>query len=215
VAPVLLLFLDPRPAVVVVNAIIAIVLVLVLAQARHHLNLRRIWGMTLGGLAAVPMGVLVLKSTDPGVLKITIAVVILILGALSLFNIQIPLTRRKVSGPVFGFLASLSVTTLSIGGPLAAIYVIAQKWPPDVMRASLAFYFLTFYVLAFAVYAGTGLVDRDTLVNIGRLVPGLLAGFVLATRIVGRINERAFRYVAIAVIITGGLALLLKEVTLL
>jgi uncharacterized membrane protein YfcA len=171
--------------------------------------------MTLGGLAAVPMGVLVLKSADPSVLKITIAVVILILGALSLFNIQIPLTRRKFSGPVFGFLASLSVTTLSIGGPLAAIYVIAQKWPPDVKRASLAFYFLTFYVLAFAVYAGTGLVDRDTLVNIGLLVPGLLAGFGLATRIVGRINERAFRYVAIAVIITGGLALLLKEVTLL
>ena len=213
VAPVLLLFLAPQPAVVVVNSVIAIVLVLVLVQVRQHLSLRRVGGMTLGGLAAVPIGVLFLKSADPTVLKITIAVVILGLGALSLFNIQIPLTRRKFSGPVFGFLASLSVTTLSIGGPLAAVYVIAQKWPPNTVRASLAFYFLISYLLAFAFYAGAGLVDRETLVNIGLLVPGLLAGFGLATLIVGRINERVFRYVAIAVIITGGAVLLLREVT--
>jgi uncharacterized membrane protein YfcA len=116
---------------------------------------------------------------------------------------------------VFGFLASLSVTTLSIGGPLAAIYVIAQRWPPDTMRVSLAFYFLISYVLAFALYAGAGLVDRETLLNIGLLVPALLAGFGLATLIVKRINERAFRYVAIAVIITGGAVLLLREMTLL
>jgi hypothetical protein len=215
VAPVLLLFLDPQPAVVVVNAVIAIVLVLVLAQARRHLGLRRVAGMTLGGLAAVPIGVLVLKSADPTLLKITIAVVILSLGGLSLFDVRIPLTRRRFSGPVFGFLASLSVTTLSIGGPLAAIYVIAQRWPPDTMRVSLAFYFLISYVLAFALYAGAGLVDRETLLNIGLLVPALLAGFGLATLIVKRINERAFRYVAIAVIITGGAVLLLREMTLL
>jgi len=213
VVPVLLLFLAPQPAVVVVNSIIAIVLVLVLVQVRHSLSLKLVGGMTLGGLIAVPIGVLALRSADPTLLRIVIAVAILALGALSLFNIQIPLTRRRFSGPVFGFLTSISVTTLSIGGPLAAIYVIAQKWPPDTMRASLAFYFLISYLLAFALYAWAGLVDRETLVNIGLLTPALLAGFGLATLIVKRINERVFRYAAIAVIITGGVVLLMREVT--
>jgi uncharacterized membrane protein YfcA len=213
VAPVLLLFIAPQSVVVIVNTIIAILLALVLIQVRQHLNLRHVWGMALGGLAAVPVGVLALSSANPATLRITIAVVILVLGGLSLFNVQIPMARRTGAGPVFGFLTSLSVTTLSIGGPLAAIYVIAQKWPREAMRASLAFYFLLSDVLALALYSVVGLVDLDTLANIGLLAPGLLMGFALASLIVPRINEGVFRYVAIAVIIAGSLVLLVREAT--
>jgi uncharacterized membrane protein YfcA len=81
------------------------------------------------------------------------------------------------------------------------------------MRASLAFYFLLADVLAFALYLAVGLVDLDTLANIGLLIPGLLAGFALANLIVPRINESVFRYVAVAVIITGSLVLLVREAT--
>ena len=165
------------------------------------------------GLAAVPIGVFFLRSADPAMLRITIGVVILLLGGLSLFKVQIPLTQRRFSGPLFGFLASLSVTTLSIGGPLAAVYVISQRWTSNTMRASLAFYFLVLDVLAFGLYAAVGLVDSETLVNIGLLVPGMLAGFGLATLIAKRINEAVFRYVTIAVIITGGVVLLVREIT--
>jgi uncharacterized membrane protein YfcA len=142
VAPVLLLFLVPQSVVVLVNILIVILLVFVLFRVRQHLDLRRIRGMVLGGLVAVPVGVLSLRTADPISLRITIGIVILILGGLVMFNVQIPLARHRLAGPVFGFLTSLSITTLSIGGPLAAIYVIAQKWPPSVMRASLSFLFL-------------------------------------------------------------------------
>ena len=211
VAPVLLLFLAPQQVVVVVNTIIAILLIMVMFQTRRHLDLRVIWPMTLGGVVAVPLGVLFLTSANPTVLRITIALVILVLGVLSLFNIQPPMARRKYAGLVFGFFASLSITTLSIGGPLAAIYVIAQRWPRDVMRASLAFYFLLADVLSFILYSWVGLVDLSTLANIGILVPGLLAGFGLASLIVKRINEPVFRYAAIGVIIAGSLMLLGRE----
>ena len=212
VAPVLLLFLPPQPVVVIVNAIIAILLLFVLVQTRRHLDLRLVRWMVVGGLAAVPLGVLALRSANPATLRITIALVILLLGGLSLFNIQLPLVRRRFAGPVFGFLTSLSVTTLSIGGPLAAIYVIAQKWPRETMRASLAFFFLLADVLAFALYSWAGLVDLDTLANVGILAPGLLVGFGMASLIVRRMNERVFRYAAIAVIITGSLVLLGREI---
>ena len=81
------------------------------------------------------------------------------------------------------------------------------------MRASLAFFFLTNYLLAIVLYSVVGLVDRDTLVNAGMLVPGLLAGVGLASLIVNRINESVFRYAAIAVIIAGSLVLLGREIT--
>ena len=153
-----------------------------------------------------------MNSADPGTLKIIIAVVILILGLLSLANIRLPFAQRRLSGPAFGFATSLAVTSISIGGPLAAIYAIAQRWDPQAVRASLALLFLTVNSVAFALYSATGLVDRDTLANIGVLAPGLLVGFAVAVLVVGRLDERAFRYVAVAVILAGGSVLLGREV---
>ena len=210
-APVLLLFIAPQSVVVIANILIVILLVFVLFRVRQHLDLRQVAGMVAGGLAAVPLGVFFLKSADPAVLRMAIGGVILVLGILVLFKVEIPLARHRLAGPIFGFLASLSITSLSIGGPLAAIYVMAKGWPPPAMRASLAFFFLSNYVLALVLYSVVGLVDLETLANAGRLVPGLLAGLVLANLIVNRINEGLFRYAAIAVIISGSLLLLGRE----
>ena len=212
-APVLLLFLAPQSVVVIANILIVILLVFVLFRVRQHVSFRLVAGMAIGGLLAVPLGVVFLKSADPAVLRMVIGGVILSLGIMVLFKVQIPLARHRLAGPIFGFLASLAITSLSIGGPLAAIYVMAQGWPPPVMRASLAFFFLSNYVLAFVLYFVVGLVDLDTLANAGLLVPGLLAGLGLANLIVNRINQGVFRYAAIAVIIAGGLMLLAREVT--
>ncbi len=211
VAPVLLLFVDAQSAVVIVNSLMAILLSLVLLQTRRHLSLRMVRGMALGGLAAVPIGVLALDQASPATLRITVALVILGLGLLTLLNVRLPLAEHRLSGPAFGFLTSLSVTTLSIGGPLAAIYVIAQRWPPQAMRASLAFFALLSGILAFILYIWVGLVHRETVANIGILLPGLLAGFGLAAILAPRLEARVFRYVVLAVIMAGGMVLLGRE----
>ena len=79
------------------------------------------------------------------------------------------------------------------------------------MRASLAFYFLVADILAFGLYAQAGMVDRDTLANIGMLIPSVLLGFGLATLLVPRMDTRVFRYVAATIIIVGGTVLLGRE----
>ena len=212
VAPILLLFVAPQSTVVMVNSLIAILLLVVLINTRSHFDLRLIAGTAVGGLVAVPIGVLALDTASPAILRIAIGVVILCLAPLAITNVELPLAQRRITGPVVGFLTSLSVTTLSIGGPLVAIYVLARRWPPQVMRASLAFYFLVADILAFVLYAQAGMVDRDTLANIGLLIPSVLLGFGLATLLVRRMDTRVFRYVAATVIIVGGTVLLGREI---
>ena len=213
VAPVLLLFLAPKSAIITVNAIIPILLVFVLLTTWRHLEFRRLRGMALGGVVAVPLGVLVLESANPTALRITIGAAILCLGILNMLNITLPMANRRGSGLVVGFLTSLSITTLSIGGPLAASYIIAQQWHREQMRAALAFYFLCTYIVAFILYSVTGLVDRDTLFNIGILVPSLAVGFGIGALLARRMNEAVFRYAAIGVIITGSTVLLGQELS--
>jgi hypothetical protein len=210
-APVLLLYLEPQQTVVVANSLIALLLIMVLLRTWRNLELRASMGLVLGGMAATPIGVLALNSASPSTLRITIAIVIIFLGLFSLKNIQLPFAQNRAAGPVFGFLTSLAVTTIAIGGPLGAIYAISQRWKPDMVRASLALFFLASDVVAFPLYAATGLVGRDTLANIGVMIPGLIVGFVLARFLVHRINERIFRYVVVAVIVVAGSVTLVRE----
>ncbi len=209
--PVLLLYLEPQQVVVVANCLIALLMVLVLARTWRNLDLRASMGLVVGGMVATPVGVLALNSASPSALRITIAVVIIFLGLFSLKNVQLPFAHNRASGPVMGFFTSLAVTTIAIGGPLGAIYAISQKWKPDMLRASLALFFLASDVVAFPLYAVTGLVHKETLANIGILIPGLIIGFPLARFLVGRINERIFRYVVVAVIVVAGSATLFRE----
>ena len=210
-APVLLLYLEPQQVVVVANSLIALLMIMVLSRTWKNLEFKASLGLVLGGIAATPIGVLVLNSASPGALRVTIAMVIIFLGLFSLKNVQLPFSRSKMAGPVFGFLTSLAVTTIAIGGPLGAIYAISQRWKPDMIRAGLALFFLSSDSVAFPLYVATGLVERDTLSNIGLLVPGLVTGFFLARIVIDWINERIFRYVVVAVIIVAGSVTLIRE----
>jgi len=212
-APVLLLYLEPQQAVVVLNSLTAIMLAMVLVKNWRQLELRASAGLVLGGIVATPIGVLALNSASPSVLRITIAVVIIFLGLFSLTSVRLPFAERRLAGPTFGFLTSLAVTTIGIGGPLGAIYAIAQRWKPETVRASLALFFFSSDAVAFVLYAATGLVGRDTLANIGVMIPGLIIGFGLASILVNRINDRIFRYAVIAVIVIAGSVMLVREFT--
>ena len=212
VAPVLLLFLEPQATVVTGNSLIAILTLFVVFNTRRHISLRLVAGVALGGLAGVPIGVLALGTANPVTLRITIAVLILVLAGLNLSNVRLPFYQHRLTGPVVGFLTTVSTTTLSIGGPLVGTFVMAQRWPPQVMRASLALFFLLANVLAIILYSSTGLMDRDTAANIGLLVPGVIVGFGLATLVARRMDQRLFRYTATALIVGGSCLVLGREI---
>ena len=210
-APVVLLYLEPQQTVVVLNGLTAILMAMVLMRTWRYLEVRASVGLVLGGLAATPIGVLALNAASAGVLRVTITVVIIILALFSLTNFQLPFAQRRPAGPLFGFLTSLSVTTIGIGGPIGAVYVIAQRWKAETVRAVLALFFLASDTMAFALYAATGLVGRDTLANVGAMIPGLVIGFGLASVLVTRINDRIFRYAVVAVIVVAGGVTLTRE----
>jgi len=208
---VLLLYLEPQQVVVVINSLIGLMMAMVLVRSWRHLEIRPATGLILGGMAATPIGVLALNSASSGVLRITIAIVIIFLALFSLKNVQLPFTRTRMAGPSFGFLTSLATTTIAIGGPIAAIYAISQEWKPERVRATLALLFIASDITAFSLYSVTGLVSRDTLANIGVMIPGMIIGFGLAALVVNRINDRMFRHAMIAVIVIAGSATLVRE----
>lgn len=212
VTPILLLLLEPQTVVVLVNGEIVFLTMLLLIRTWRHMRWKPSLLMSAAGVAASPVGVLLLDSAAPSFLRLAVAAAVLMLGVLIISNYQPPWARHPLAGAASGFTAALSITALSIGGPLAAYYAIAQDWDPKAVRACLALYFLTFELAAFALYVWTGLAHRDSFVNIGMLLPAVLLGFALGSLAASRLDHRAFRRAAVGVIIAGGLSLLGREV---
>ena len=210
-SPPLLLFLEAKSTIVIVNTLTLILLVLVLASTWKHVDLRQCKGMITGGLIGTPVGVLLLDWAEPSLLRLVIGVVIVVMGLLSLREIRFPYATFPGSGVFFGFITCLAVSALSIGGLIGAVYTLAQRWPAQTMRASLAAMFVLSGAGQVALYAATGLYSRNTLTIVGLLVPGALLGFGLAALLVGRLNEQTFRRVVIALVVTGGTILLGRE----
>ena len=154
---------------------------------------------------------LLLNVAEPGSLRIVIGVVIVVMGLLSLREIRLPYATFPGSGLCFGFITTFAVTAITIGGLIAGVYAVAQRWPAQTIRASLAITFLISGVTQVALYAYTGLYSRGTVTMVGLLLPALLVGFGVAGLLVGRLNEQAFRYTVIALIVVGGSILLVRE----
>ena len=209
--PFMLFILAPQDAVVIVNAVVVLTTGITVIQTWRHLNLRESWPFVVAGLPPVPMGVLLLHGADAVALRLTIVVVILALGVMSLFQIRLPGARSRWAAPVCGFIATLLVTTLGVGAPLAGLYSIEQDWSRDTIRATLGLYFFLASVLALALFAVTGLVSVTTAQNIGVLSVAVLCGTGVAAIIAGRISLQAFRYVVVGVTVVGSVSLLLRE----
>ena len=164
--------------------------------------------MIIGGLVAAPFGVFVLNVTAPGVLRIAIGVVIVVMGLLNLRELKIPIGTFPGSGIFYGFVTCLTTTSISIGGPLGGVYAVAQRWPTQTAPAALAAMFSVSSLLAVVLFALAGLYTRDTLINAGMLLPGLLVGFGIASLLVGRLNQQVFRrVVTVLVVLAGGMLL--------
>ncbi len=210
-SPVLLLLLGAKPTIVIINSLITVNLSMVLLGAWRHIDIKASRGLILGGLAGAPLGVFALNVAEPGLLRIIIGVVIVALGLLNLRETRLTIATFPGAGTFYGFTTCLAVTAISIGGPLGGVYAIAQRWPPQTIRAALAAMFVSSSGMAVILYAFTGLYDTDTLVNLGMMVPGVLLGVGIASLLVGRLNEQVFRYVVIALVVAGGSMLLARE----
>ena len=210
-APILLLVLAPREVVVLSNAMIVVATLLILLQTWRSFRWRQSWLFIVSGLPPVPLGVLLLSVAAPTALRLSIVSLILIIAVLTLFNVRLTVARTRWGAVGFGFTTTLLTTTLSIGGPVAAIYAIEQDWPRETMRATLAVYFLLAGVLGLALYFVVGLIPRELEYEMAIGVPVVVIGSTLGGWLARRMSLRIFRYAVLFVIIGGSTSLLIRE----
>ncbi len=209
--PALLFVFDPRTVVIVINTVSLLLFVLIIYQNRAVLPARRVGPWAIAGLLAVPVGVVALRDSDTALLKILIASVTMALTVMVATGARVPVPRGLVAGLIVAFGVSVTLNALGIGGPIMALYVLAQGWSRNAVRGALSLYFLFVESAGVVGYAVAGLLTPERVALILIVTPPALLGFWLATHLVRRMNEAMFRRATVAVILVSCAMVLARE----
>ena len=211
ISPVLLLFMEPQAVVTTIVGLSILTLGLVRLRSRQDIEGHTVVPLIVGGLAAVPPAVLVLNSASPGVLRVTIAVIILCLAVASILDVQKPLPRNRAVGPVVGFAGSMLTTSLGVGMPVVALFLVNQGLTARAVRASMAAYYLVVAAVAFTLYGIIGLLSAERLLLLAEMAPVVLVGFTVASKLVDHTNDKVLRRIVLVVIVVSSVTLLGRE----
>ena len=105
------------------------------------------------------------------------------------------------------------LNALGIGGPLIALYALAQGWGRNTVRGALSLYFLCVETAGVVGYGFAGLLTVERIWLIAIVTFPVVLGFWLGTQFVRRMNEAMFQRAAVAVILVTSVMVLAREVS--
>lgn len=173
-------------------------------EARHHIEVRPVRRMLLGGLPGVPLGAMALKYLPAAWIGTAISLITLGFGLLLLARVRVRFPEHRATEAAIGLLSGMLGGSISSPGPPVVLYALARQWTKDVFRSSLMAYFLCLAATGVACYLAYGMVTQQTLVlSLAALLPGFVASRI-GTRLKHRINERTFRGIVLSIILLVG-----------
>ncbi|HVI07347.1 MAG TPA: sulfite exporter TauE/SafE family protein [Candidatus Binatia bacterium] len=190
IAVPLLAFYLPLSVAAPLAVLISItVAAIVVAQDFKHIHFASTGWLVLSTLAGIPLGLLLLTSHHPRLVKAALGFIIVGFSIYSLAG-RAPLELKRDSRPwilLCGFLAGILGGAYGMNGPPLAVYGTMRRWSAQQFRATLQGYFLPASIIGMAGYWLAGLwtpaVTRLYLLSLPATLLGVIAGRVLNQRL--------------------------------
>jgi uncharacterized membrane protein YfcA len=209
--PVLAVLLGPKTAVPVIVILNALTNVVLFIGCRKLAQPRRIVPMVIAGIAAVPLGMLLLLALDPRILKLIVGCVIMFFAAAFLAGYRHPVRDEKRGYVAAGLVSGALNGLISTGGPPVVLFLTNQDLDKRTFRASLVTYFLFLALGTVPIFFAGGLISLSVVRYGVMLLPALFLGVLAGSRLLRIVPEAAFRKVALVVVMVAGLLAVLSS----
>ncbi len=209
--PVLIVLLGPRtavPAIILLNAVANVVL---FPLVRRSARLRRVLPLIVAGIVTVPIGMVLLLSLDPNVVKLIAGCVSILFALAFLAGFRRPLHNERVGFAAAGVISGTLNGLISTGGPPAVLFLNNQGVPKKEFRANLLAYFLFLSLASVPTFLAGGLLSAQVAQTALMLVPAMFLGAYAGNKLLHRLPERLFRVIALLVVILAGLVSVLSS----
>ncbi|MCK5310352.1 MAG: sulfite exporter TauE/SafE family protein [Thermoplasmata archaeon] len=173
-------------------------------ELRKDIQLKRIWPLMLGGILGIPIGTYLLLIADTGIMKLLIGLVIIIFGLAQLFEIRKTVKNEKLAMGPIGFAGGILNGSVSMSGPPLIIFFSNQKMGKQEFRANLIAFFMFINLVTLPVFLFAGLLTSEIITISGILLPGLIVGAFIGSRLALKIDEARFKKMTTLLIIFMG-----------
>jgi len=177
---------------------------------RRGFNLRLLLPFVLGGLAGIPLGVLVLPQLDMAWFKALLG------GFLAVWCPVMLMVRRlppiTMGGRIGDAVAGMAGGVLSgiggFAGPVPTLWSTLRGFAKDEQRAVIQNFNLAMLAVTMATYVGNGMITRQMLPYFAIVAPAMLVPTLLGARLYIGISEARFRQIVLGLLTASGIALL-------
>ncbi len=179
----------------------------------HAIDFRRLWPFVVGGLIGVPLGVRLLPLIDARSFKAAVGLLLVAsCGFLLAHRSRAKWLRGgRAADSGVGLLGGILGGLAGLSGILPTLWAELRGWEKDARRAVFQGYNLAILLFALASQGFAGLLTAQ----FGRLLllalPGTIVGAWIGRRIYGRLDTARFSVVVLALLLAGGVLLVVTS----
>lgn len=163
-------------------------------------------------LAGNAVGAFLLKSVDPGPLKVLFGLAVIAVGAEMLLREKHP--KEQTEARVIGWLAGLASGVLcglfGVGALLAA-YLSRSTRDSETMKANVSALFVADNLFRILLYSVMGIITLSSVKTALTLLPAALLGLLCGIKSGGRLDEKRVRLLVIVLLMLSGVVLIGKN----
>ncbi|MBU0561866.1 MAG: sulfite exporter TauE/SafE family protein [Bacteroidetes bacterium] len=202
--PLLSFLMDVKSAIALGALCGLLINIYLLIKLKSHVNFPSIKELVFASVLGIPIGVVILRDSSPGIIKIILAIVIILF---SLVNLTWKTEQRDISknwGYLFGFLSGLLGGAFNTNGPPILIYLYLQKLDKNKLKASITGFFFVSSIFIVGSHYASGVSSEEIFLKFIAFIPFVAAGQILGAKLFGKISIQLYnRIILISLIVTA------------
>jgi uncharacterized membrane protein YfcA len=180
------------------------------------IDFKLVWPFLIGGLAGVPLGIMLVADANPRVFKLSVGILLLVFPAALYFNRK-PMALSfggRAADAAIGFAGGILGGLAGLSGPLPILWASVRGWGKDERRGIFQTFNWTVLSAALCLQAGTGFITREVVWLALLALPSTLFGAWLGARTYHALSDRNFRDVVLGLLFLSGVGLVWSSVGL-
>lgn len=177
---------------------------------RRGFDLRILLPFIVGGLAGIPVGVLLLPTLDIVLFKAALGAFLVLWCPLMLFVRDFPRIRfgGRIADGLIGAIGGVMGGLGGFTGSVPTLWCTLRGMDKDTQRAVIQNFNLSMLTVTMAVYVGTGLAQVVALPLYGLVALAVTIPVLFGTRLYIGLSEARFRQIILTLLAFAGVALL-------
>jgi len=178
-------------------------------SVRRGFDLERLAPFVLGGLAGIPLGVLLLPRLDADLFKALLGLLLMVWCPVMLCAKDLPriTVGGRLADAAVGLAGGVMGALGGFTGVLPTLWCTLRRYERDVQRTIIQNFNLAMLTVTMITYLASGLITQPVLPMLAVVLPAMLIPTLLGTRAYVGVSETAFRRLVLSLLTLSGIML--------